>query len=254
MIRLEWVMKNTFFELCADSLEAARAAESGGADGIELCSGLSHGGVTPGADLLAADLRSFAIPVHVLIRPRAGSFVFSTDEYELMRQQIAQAKEAGASGVAVGLLLPDGRVDVERTRALVELARPMAVTIHRAFDETPDLAEALENAIQTGADHVLTSGGAADVLLGAEFIATLRRQAGQRIAIVAGGGLRLASLVQVVRRSGVYSLHGSLTHENGSANHGTRRQALEAAVRRAVELLESEYQESAAPVRRIFTV
>ncbi len=242
-------MKNTFFELCADSLEAARAAEYGGADRIELCSGLSDGGVTPDPELMAADLGSFAIPVHGLIRPRPGDFVFSTSEYELMCRQIERAKASGASGVAVGVLLPDGRVDVERTRALVELARPMAVTFHRAFDETRDLAEALESVIQTGADHVLTSGGAADVLLGAEFIAALRQQADQRIGIVAGGGLRLASLAQVVRRSGVYSLHGSLTHENGSATHGTKLEALEAAVRRAVQLLESEYRESTAPVQ-----
>lgn len=246
--------KNTFFEFCADSLDAAHAAESGGADRIELCSSLSCGGVTPGAELMGADLRALAIPVHILIRPRAGDFVFSIDEYALMCRQIAQAKEAGASGIAVGVLLPDGRVDVNRTRALVELARPMAVTFHRALDETPDLAEALEGAIQAGADHVLTSGGAADVLRGAECIATLRRQAGKRIHIVAGGGLRLASLAQVVRRSGVHSLHGSLNRENGSTNQGTKLEAIETAVRRAVQLLETEYQVSTGAVGQVSTV
>ena len=244
-------VKNTSFELCAETLETARAAESGGADRIEICSGLSCGGVTPVPELMGADFGLFAIPVYVLIRPRAGNFVFSTREYELMRRQIEQAKKARAAGVAIGVLLPDGRVDLKRTRTLVELARPMAVTFHRAFDETPDLTAALETVIQTGADHLLTSGGAADVLSGAESIATLRQQAGKRIHIVAGGGLRLASLAQVVRRSGVNSLHGSLNHENGAANHGSKLQALESAVRQAVALLESEYQESPSPVQEI---
>lgn len=242
-------MNNILFELCAETLEAARAGESGGADRVELCSNLSSGGVTPVPELLAADLRSFTIPVHILIRPRLGSFAFSAEEYQLMCRQIEQAKQAGASGVAVGVLLPDGRVDVERTRALVQLARPLTATFHRAFDETPDLAEALEGVIQTGADYLLTSGGAPDVLRGAEFIATLLQQSASRIHIVAGGGLRLASLSQVVQRSGVYSLHGSLTHENGAVSPPAHYQKLEAAVRRAIQLLQTEFVESAAPAR-----
>lgn len=250
---MKLAMKKAFFEFCAETLETARAAESGGADRIELCSDLYCGGITPVPELMAADLRSLAIPVHVLIRPRRGSFVFSPDEYELMHRQIEQAKQAGASGIALGVLLPDGRVDVERTRALFALARPMAATFHRAFDETPDLAEALESVIATGAEYLLTSGGASDVLRGAGFIATLLQQAGNRIHIVAGGGLRLATLAQVVRRSGVYSLHGSLTHENGDVTPGKNEHKLEAAVRQAVQLLRSAYDEASAPVRAIYT-
>src|ERR1700728_434338 len=193
-------MRTLLFELCAESIEAARAAETGGADRVELCSDLGCGGVTPAQHLMAGEFRSFAIPVFVLIRPRGGNFNFSADEFELMSRQIEQARQAGASGVALGVLLPDGRVDVERTRALVELARPLAVTFHRAFDETPDLSEALERVIETGADNLLTSGGAADVLAGAESIARLQHQAGERIHIIAGGGLRLANLAELVRR------------------------------------------------------
>jgi len=160
-------MKNFLFELCADSVEAAQAAESGGADRIELCSELAIGGITPSLDLIRATIRTLSIPVHVLIRPRGGNFVFSLDEFDQMRQQIEQARQAGAAGVAVGALLPDGRVDVERTRELVTLSRPMKVTFHRAFDETTDLIQALEAVILTGADCLLTSGGATDVLAGA---------------------------------------------------------------------------------------
>jgi copper homeostasis protein len=236
-------MTTLFFELCAESLEAARAAESGGANRIELCSDLDRGGVTPRAELMAASLAALSIPIYVLIRPRSGSFVFSADEFALMRRQILAAKEAGARGVAVGILLPDGRVDVDRTRELVDLARPMEVTFHRAFDETPDLSEALEHVIATGAAGLLTSGGAREVLGGAERISALRRQAGDRIHIIAGGGLRLATLPEVVRRSGAFSLHGSLTRKNGHPTATPDQAALEADVREAMRMLRHEYRE-----------
>ncbi len=230
-------------------MEAARAAQSGGADRIELCSELSRGGVTPVRALTEASVDALSIPVYVLIRPRSGNFVFSSEEFALMQRQIAEAKEAGASGVAVGVLLPDGRVDVERTRALVRLARPMAATFHRAFDETPDLSESLERVIETGAEGLLTSGGAKEVLCGAESISALRSQAGDRIHIIAGGGLRLASLAEVVRRSGTFSLHGSLTRSNGSHSAADGMAALEADVREAVRLLRNEFHDRKSTAR-----
>jgi copper homeostasis protein len=240
-------MNSVFFELCIESMEAAHAAEAGGADRIELCSDLNRGGITPASVLTAADFRSLSIPVHVLIRPRAGNFAYSAEEYELMRSQIAQAKGAGAGGVALGVLLRDGRVDVARTRALVELARPMDVTFHRAFDETRDLGEALEDVIATGAESLLTSGGAADVLTGARLIGVLRRQAAGRIRIIAGGGLRLESLIEVVRRAGVYSLHGSLSRTNGGASTAHNGRGLKDDVREAVRLLNGEYRSALTP-------
>jgi copper homeostasis protein len=245
-------MKNFLFELCAESVEAAQAAESGGADRIELCSQLSIGGVTPEIDLIAAAIRALSIPVHVLIRPRGGDFVYSPAEFSLMQRQIEQALRAGAAGIAVGVLLQDGRVDLQRSRELVELGRPMSVTFHRAFDETEDLTEALEAVIQTGADCLLTSGGAPDVLTGAESIARLHTQAGERLNIMAGGGLKLANLAEVVRRTGVSYLHGSLTRKqsdsgktNGkSTGNGhlavSRQSMLEADVRESIRLLRRE--------------
>jgi copper homeostasis protein CutC len=152
-------MKTFLFEVCAESAEAARAAESGGADRIELCSQLPIGGVTPEIELTTATIRAVSIPVHVLIRPRGGDFAYTAEEFALVKKQMEQAKQAGAAGVAVGVLLPDGRVDVERTRELVSLGRPMSVTFHRAFDTAFDLSEALEAVIETGADCLLTSGG-----------------------------------------------------------------------------------------------
>jgi copper homeostasis protein len=235
-------MKTFLFEVCAESVEAAQAAESGGADRIELCSQLPIGGVTPEIDLTAAVVRAVSIPVHVLIRPRGGDFVYTADEFSLVKQQIDEAKQAGAAGVAVGVLLADGRVDVKRTRELVSLGRPLSVTFHRAFDEATDLSEALEGVIEAGADCLLTSGGAVDVLAGAETIAQLRVQAGDRLAIMAGGGLRLNNLVEVVRLTGASYLHGSMTRwrDFGGAT-SIAMSGLEANVRESVRLLRDEF-------------
>jgi copper homeostasis protein len=244
-------MKVPLFELCVTNLEAACAAENGGADRIELCSQLSTGGITPNLDLMTKIVETLSIPVFVLIRPRAGNFVFSETEFGEMKRQIEQSKSAGAAGVAIGVLRPDGRVDVERTRELIELARPMRVTFHRAFDETPNIAEALEDVIRCGVDCLLTSGGESDVLTGANSIAEVRRLAAGRLDVMAGGGLQLASLVEVLRRSGVTHLHGSLSRpsaaegERGSEENGQHarasRQALEADVQEAVRLLHWEF-------------
>jgi copper homeostasis protein len=258
-------MTNFLFELCAETVLAAQAAESGGANRIELCSQLSIGGVTPSEELTAAVIRALSIPVHVLIRPRGGDFVYSAAEFDLMRQQIEDVKQAGAAGIAVGILLPDGRVDEQRSRELVSLGRPMSITFHRAFDESADLSDSLESVIQTGADCLLTSGGAPDVLTGAHSIARLRKQATGSIRIMAGGGLRLANLEEVVRLSGVSYLHGSLTRRNiapmqtengetngnqvGNGHHVTDVQAmLVADVREAIRMLGDEVaaRESAA--------
>jgi copper homeostasis protein len=232
-------MKKILFELCAETLGAALAGERGGAARIELCSELRIGGITPSEALIAATLQAVAIPVHVLIRPRGGDFVYSDEEFERMRRQVDWVRKAGAAGVVLGVLLADGRVDVARSRELVECARPMRVTFHRAFDETPDLAEALEAVIETGADCLLTSGGAQDVLTGAAQIARLVEQARGRIQIMAGGGLRLGNMADVLARTGVGWLHGSLKRRSGgdAEQAGAGDAVLEADVRAAAGLL-----------------
>jgi copper homeostasis protein len=203
-------MHKIVFELCAETMEACLAAREGGADRIELCSGLSEGGITPSHGLVRAAVSRSGLPVHVLVRPRGGSYVYSADEVAVMAEDVLHAKALGAAGVVVGLLLPSGRVDSDAVRRLVELARPMEVTFHRAFDSTPSLREALEDVIATGCKRVLTSGGHLDVVLGADTLAALVAQAGDRIDVAVGGGLRLRNAAMLARRTGASHFHGSL--------------------------------------------
>jgi copper homeostasis protein len=236
-------MKAMLFELCAENLASALAAQEGGADRIELCAGLAVGGLTPPSHAMTEVVCALDIPVHVLIRPRPGSFVFSTGEFDAMRQQIDAVKRAGASGIATGILLPNGCVDIDRTRALIDQARPMDVTFHRAFDEAVDLSQALEDVIESGADSLLTSGGAPNVLAGAAAIRALAEQAGDRIPLIAGGGLKLETLAEVIRISGIFCMHGSLSRRNGNgAAH-----ALVDDVREAVRVLRVYAAELAPP-------
>jgi copper homeostasis protein len=203
-------MQEMIFELCAETIEACLAARDGGAHRIELCSGLSEGGITPSHGLIANAVERSGLPVHVLVRPRGGNFVYMPSEIEVMRRDIVHVKQLGAAGVVVGVLQPDGRVDVEQTSALVELAHPMKVTFHRAFDATPSLPHALEHVIATGADRVLTSGGQPNVVAGSAVLAELVRLAGQRIEIAVGGGLRLQNAASLARTTHAKHFHGSL--------------------------------------------
>jgi copper homeostasis protein len=175
----------------------------------------------------------------VLIRPRAGSFVYSGEEIEQMRRQIAFARKAGAGGVVIGVLHADSSVDVPATHTMVELARPMRVTFHRAFDETDDRLKALEYVFQTGADCLLTSGGAPNVLAGADELARLRQRAAGRLEIMPGGGLRLNNLAEVVQRSGADWVHGSFAWRAGADAQAPGAETVERRVREAVRMLRS---------------
>ncbi len=205
------------FEVCVDAAAGAQAAQAGGAHRVELCADLVEGGVTPSLGLIRLTRRAISIGLHVLIRPRGGDFLYSDLEYETMRADILAAGEAGADGVVLGLLLPDGRVDVERTGALVELARPMAVTFHRAIDMARDAGEALEAILGLGIERVLTSGRAPTALAGAGCIAGLVRQAAGRGVVMAGGGITAENLPQLLAATEVSEVHFSARAARPSA-------------------------------------
>jgi copper homeostasis protein len=204
-------MKKIIFELCAETLEACLAARDGGADRIELCSALTEDGLTPSHGLLKMAIADSGLPVHGLVRPRGGNFFYSAEEIQVMEQDILHMAQLGVTGVVLGLLKSDRTVDVEATKRLVDLARPLKVTFHRAFDETPALVQALEDVIDTGCDRVLTSGGQSDAMQGSATLAKLVEQAGDRIEIAVGGGLRLANAAELAARTGAKSFHGSLS-------------------------------------------
>jgi copper homeostasis protein len=197
-------------EISVESLEAALAAERGGADRIELCGDLSIGGVTPHADLIRSVRTQVRIPIFVMIRPRAGNFVYSNTEFMEMKHSIGDAKESGMDGIVLGVLTKDHQVDVERTRELVKLAMPLPVTYHRAFDVVADLRQALEDVIQTGARRILTSGGAKSALAGAAVLAELVAATRDRITIVPGAGINASTISQVVRQTGAGEFHSGL--------------------------------------------
>lgn len=197
-------------EICVDSLDSARAAERGGAQRIELCSDLMEGGVTPSSGLISAAREALSIPVFVIVRPRGGDFYYTAEEFNIMKRDVAAAKSYGAGGVVLGALTQNGHVDVERTRELVELARPMGVTFHRAIDRAEEIDEALEAVIRTGADRVLTSGGRQTAEQGVENISRLVANAAGRIGVMVCGTIRKENIGQIARKTNASEFHASL--------------------------------------------
>jgi len=197
-------------EISVETLEAAVAAERNGANRIELCESLHVGGVTPSAELMRAARARVKIPIFAMVRPRDGHFVFSSAEMKQMQREIEIAKSCAMDGVVLGILRRDSTVDVKATQELVECARPLPVTFHRAFDECPNLPRALEDVIATGATRILTSGGKPTAAEGAPVLAQLLRVARGRITILPGGGINPSNLERIVRETRATEFHSGL--------------------------------------------
>lgn len=197
-------------EITVESLDTALAAERGGADRLELCAELAHGGVTPAIATVRKIHEEVEIPVFAIIRPRAGNFVYTEPEFAAMLRSIDTVRDLALDGVALGVLQQDGTVDIDRTRELVEAARPLEVTFHRAFDHTPNLLRALDDVLETGAARILTSGGATAAPEGAATLRALIAAAGDRVIVMPGAGLHSANIAKIAAETGAKEFHSGL--------------------------------------------
>ena len=200
-------MSEILLECCVGSVESAVNAELGGAGRVELCSALELGGVTPSSAAIRLARERIDIPLFVLIRPRGGDFHYSPVEVEVMKTDIAAARDLGADGIVLGILRKDGNVDVERTAELIEAAGGASITFHRAFDSTPDPLAALETLRELGVNRVLTTGGARRAEEGLAGLGKLVEAAAGRIGILPGGGINHENCRQVVEQTGAREIH-----------------------------------------------
>ncbi|MBV7531153.1 copper homeostasis protein CutC [Chitinophaga sp. sic0106] len=196
-------------EICAGSVTSCIAAEKGGASRIELCDNLLEGGTTPSYGTIALAREKVKIDLYPIIRPRGGDFLYSDIEFDTMKRDVLLCKQLGCNGVVIGILTPNGKVDKARCKELVDLAWPMGVTFHRAFDMTDNPFEALEDIISIGCERILTSGCRNTAMEGAELLKELVERADDRIAIMAGSGVRSTNIDTLVKTTGVTEFHTS---------------------------------------------
>ncbi|HAM09534.1 MAG TPA: copper homeostasis protein CutC [Bacteroidales bacterium] len=200
-------MMNYKLEICVDSIESALNAQLAGADRIELCDNLIEGGTTPSYGTIISARSNLNIMLHVIIRPRGGDFLYTDTEYDVMRRDIEVCGESGADGIVTGILTADGKIDIDRTASLVEFARPMSVTFHRAFDMCADPVKGLESIIQSGADRLLTSGQKKTAIEGSDLINKLIKQAQGRIIIMPGSGIDDHNIASIAKATGASEYH-----------------------------------------------
>ena len=196
-------------EIAANSVESAIEAQKGGAQRIELCDNLYEGGTTPSYGTIQLARKNLDIKLHVIIRPRGSDFVYNELEFQTMKIDIEICKNSGVDGVVIGILNPNGTINIAQTKELVELARPMSVTFHRAFDMTKNAETALEDIIKTGADRLLTSGLQNKAYDGKEQIKKLIQQANGRIIVMPGSGIRPENIEEIAITTQAFEFHST---------------------------------------------
>ena len=197
------------FEICANSVASCIAAQEGGADRVELCAGIPEGGTTPSYGMIKSARESINIALNVIIRPRGGDFLYSKEELKEMLYDIQTARKLGADGLVFGCLTPEGKVDIEAMKPLMEAAGDTPVTFHRAFDHSSDPMQALEDIISLGCAKILTSGCRPTALEGADLLSQLVETAGDRIIIMPGCGVKETNIAEIARLSGAREFHFS---------------------------------------------
>lgn len=205
-------------EICLDSVESAVAAQQGGADRVELCDNLVQGGTTPSLGMIERVRETIDLELMVIVRPRGGDFLYSNNEFGVMKRNVKMLYLLGVDGAVFGLLNADGTVDRERTAELVKTAKtrpkPLTVTFHRAFDMARDPFEALDTLLELGVDRILTSGQAANAMAGADLIGRLQQHAGEQAIILPAVGINARNAAELVRLTKVRELHiGSAVRE-----------------------------------------
>ncbi len=190
---------NYILEICADSVESAIIAQQSGAQRIELCDNLSEGGTTPGPGKIQSARSNLDIALNVLVRPRGSDFLYTEAELDIMKRDIEFCGKAGVDGIVTGILLDDGNIDVERTAMLVEFARPMTVTFHRAFDMCADPVRGLMDIIATGAVRILSSGQKNTALEGAGLLSGLIEIAENKLIVMPGAGINSSNILEIAQ-------------------------------------------------------
>jgi copper homeostasis protein len=195
-------------EVIGFTIEGCSIAQEAGAHRIELCDSPADGGTTPSYGFIKA-ARKIVIDLYVMIRPRGGDFYYDEKEFEIMKEDVKACKKAGCDGIVIGMLTAKNKIDKERCAQLVNLAYPMGVTFHRAFDRTPDAFEALEDIIGIGCERILTSGQQPDAMAGKEMIAELIKRADERIIIMPGAGITADNISAIAQTTAAVEFHSS---------------------------------------------
>ena len=202
-------MIKRILEVIGFNIESCLIAQAAGANRIELCDNPGEGGTTPSYGFIKAAREKLHIDLFPIIRPRGGDFFYTDAEFEIMKADVKLCKDLGCDGVVIGILNADGTVDKMRSSKLMELAYPLGVTFHRAFDRIKDAAQALEDVIDIGCERILTSGLKPTAMEGAETLKALIKQADERIIIMPGSGVRSNNIIELAEKTGAVEFHSS---------------------------------------------
>lgn len=209
--------QNIMLEVCCGDIDSVVAAAEGGAHRVELCAALAEGGVTPSIGLIREARKVPGLKLHVLIRPRGGDFVYTRAEVAIMAADIEAARAEGVDGVVIGALTPEGEIDLDACRPLMEAAMGLSVTFHRAFDLAADPLRAFEQIVALGCNRLLTSGQAPSAREGVALLRTLHERGAGRIIVLPAAGVAPENAVEILRGSGTCELHASARHTIASA-------------------------------------
>ncbi len=227
-------------ELIAFNIQSCMDAQEVGASRIELCANPADGGTTPSYGFIKAARDKLSIDLYPIIRPRGGDFLYSNDEFAIMKSDINVCKVFGCNGVVIGMLNADGSIDKKRCKELVELAKPMKVSFHRAFDRANNLSQALEDIIEIGCERILTSGGKPNAIDALDTIAALVKQAGERIVIMPGSGIRSSNIKLIADKTGAKEFHSSARKNFASAMNFTAPQMQEQLQEVGIDIAEAK--------------